>query len=212
MNNNFQGGFQNGGFQQGGFASNGFQQPPQQQQQQGQQQNRSGFNSHVKIQVIGNLTRDPESQAVGQSKVASTTVAINHKGNDAPTDFWDIEIWANQGQSTGYHDFLMDYCKKGRQVFIEGVPYLKRRKRQANGQDVLDQNGKAVYDYYPTIRVQTIVGLQGGQSQAQQQNQQPVQSQQPQGTFQPGFNAQPQGAMPPPQGFGAPQAPFQQQQ
>ncbi len=110
----------------------------------------------------------------------------------------------------------MDYCKKGRQLFVEGTPYLKRKKRQNNGQDVLDQNGKAIYDFYPTIRVNTIIGLQGGQAtnnnNAGQKNNN-MQQQPQQGNFQ--QQQQPmQGGFQQPQqtGFGAPASPFQQPQ
>lgn len=228
MTNNFNGGFnqqqQQSGFQaqpQGGFN------PNSNTNNTNTNDNKGALNNHAKIQIVANLTKDPETRAVGNNgaKVASASVAINHKGQNAATDFWDVEVWVNQGNSSATHDFLMDYCQKGRQVFIEGVPHLKRRKRQINGQDVLDQNGKAVYDSYPAIRVNTLLGLGGGQKnegggqapatqqgsfnqQAQQQQQQQpgAFNQQPQGGFQqPG---QPQGGFGQPQGGFAPQGNF----
>lgn len=214
MTNNFnQGGFNQGGFNQGGFGQPNGQFNPQQNQVSGNGQSRN-YSSFVKFQAIANLVNDPESKPVGGAKVATAPIAINHAGENGDTDYWTIEVWANQGQSSSVHDFLMDHCKKGRQVFVEGVPHLKRRKRQINGQDVLDQNGKPVYDYYPTVRVNVLRGLGGGQNnnnqqqknqqnnlnQQQQQNNGFAQAPQGQGGFgQPGFA--PQG------NFGQPQQP-----
>ncbi|CDQ41898.1 single-stranded DNA-binding protein [Virgibacillus salexigens] len=221
MNNNFNGGFNPG--QQQGFPP----QPngnfnPNQNMNGGNQGGNSGSNSNKpsynKFVVLANLTKDPEGKTVNNSKVASSSIAVNHPNNQ--TDFWDIEVWVNQGNSSGTHDFLLDYCKKGRQLLIEGEPYLKRRKRQINGQDVLDQNGKGVYDYYPTIKVTNLTGLAGGQSnnnnnsnqgnqQQGQQNNFNQQAPQPNGGFNP---QQQQGGFAPQGNFGAPQgAPGMQQ-
>lgn len=205
---------QQGGFQQqpqGGFQQQGnFQ---QQQGQGGQQRNNSGFDNHISVQAIGRLVKDPESKMVGNSKVATAKIAINHKSEKAGTDFWFIEIWGNEGQDT-LHNFLVNHCPKGRKVFVDGTPELRQ---QQNGND---------YTYFPTIKVRNIVGLdggkeggQGGQGQGQSQQQPPSgqfggqpqqqpQFQQPQqGGFAPqqgGFQGQPsapQGGFPP-----APQA------
>lgn len=151
-NYNQQGGYNN---QQGGYNN---------QQANGQQKN-SGSDNHVKIQLIGRLTKDPESKQVNNSKVASAKIAVNHKGQNADTDFWFIEVWGNEGADST-HNFLVNNCQKGRQVFVEGTPMLKQSK---------DQNGN--FTYYPTVRVQTLVGLstpsgQGGQQGGNQQYQQ----------------------------------------
>jgi single-strand DNA-binding protein len=237
QNGGFQNGFQ-GGFQgapQGGFQG-GFQSNANQPVASGQQDiNRSAFTNHIKVQVIGYLTTDPRSEMVGQAKVALSSIAINHRGSkqgDDP-DYWNIEVWVNQGQSSSVHDFLVDYCKKGRLVFIEGTPYLKRTeaKDPQTKQPILNSQGKPVYTYYPTIRVNTLIALNTGGSQQDQQHagntQQPTQ-QAPQNNqgfgqpFQNGFQQSPMGApngfvnapgMPPmnqqgapmpPNGFGAP--------
>lgn len=212
MNNNFNGGF-NQGQGQGNFQPNGNFNPSN--NQSGDGAGKTAF-SHVKMQVVANLVNDPESKPVGNNgaKVATASVAINHRGQNAATDYWNIEVWVNQGSAASTHDFLVDHCKSGRQLFIEGIPHLKRRKRQVNGQDVLDQNGKPVYDFYPTIRVSSLMGLGGGNRGAansnggQQQQGQQQQAQQPQGGFggqpQGGFGQQPQGGFNQPQGgFGA---------
>lgn len=175
--------------------------------------------SHVNMQVIANIVTDPESKAIGQNgaKVGQARIAINHSQNqNQEADFWNIEIWVNQGNSSGYHDFLVEHCKKGRKIFIEGTPQLKRTKRQSNGQDVLDPNGKAIYDYYPTIRVSKIMGLGSNESNNNNNQQQGGfnnQQQQPQGQPAGGFNQQqpqqggfaPQQPQGQPGGFGAPQ-------
>jgi single-strand DNA-binding protein len=232
MNNNFnQFPPQNFGFQgapqYGGFP--GGQGQPQFQGQDQNNVNKAAFSNHAKIQVIAYLTSDPKSDVIGQSKVATSSIAINHKGSkqgDEP-DFWNIEVWVNQGQSSATHDFLVDYCKKGRQVFIEGIPYLKKTeaKDPQTKQPILNSQGKPVYTYYPTIRVQTLIALGGGNSNQEnggnqnQQFQQSAQQPQQQGPLngQPGFPAQgpgfggfPQGNFgqqpaAPMGGFGAPQ-------
>lgn len=178
--NNFQGGQQGGG---------------------NAQSNKAAFSNHIEVQLVAYLTQDPASKPVGNGgKVASTSVAINHRGSkqgDDP-DFWNLEVWVNQGQNSATHDFLTDYCKKGRQVFVTGTPYLKKTAVMINNQPVLNANNKPVYTYYPTIRVKTLVAVGGdggnaGQSQGQQQQGQNFGGQQQQNQGQQNFGGQPQG-------------------
>ena len=222
MNN----GFNNNGFQQpqGGFQQpqGGFQQPQGQfnpNQNTGGNGGGSNSPSFSEITIIARLTEDPKSEVMSSgAKVAKATIANNHRGQDAPTDFWNIEVWVNQGGRSSTHDFLMDYCKSGRQVFVKGIPHLKRRKRQNNGQDVLDPNGKAIYDYYPTIRVNELMGLGAGQNKGNnsgsgQQQQTQQNNFQNQGNPQQFQGQQPQGGLVPPQGgFGGPGVAPQQPQ
>lgn len=205
QNAGFQGGFQggfNGGFN-GGFQGN----MNQSQNNQEQSINKSAFINHAKVQLIGYLTTDPKSEMIGQSKVASSSIAINHKGSkqgDDP-DYWNIEIWVNQGQSSSLHDFLVDYCKKGRLVFVEGTPYLKRTeaKDPQTKQPILNSQNKPVYTYYPTVRVSTLIALGGGGS-SQSDNSTLQQAQNQANTMTPPMNQSPFGGQP--QGFGQPPA------
>ncbi|MGG1453463.1 single-stranded DNA-binding protein [Bacillus licheniformis] len=197
-----------GGFQQqpqGGFQPNN---------NQGNQNgyNNSGYDNHVKIQLIGRITKDPESKVINNSKVASSSIAVNHTSDK--TDFWFIEVWGNEGQDSK-HNYLVNHCGKGRKVFIEGVPELRQTKKDGS------------YSYYPTIKVSKIVGLDGGSNQQQSQgggHQQPTgqfnnggYQQPPQGQPQGGFppqppqgqsQGQPQGFTPAPPQNGAPQNGF----
>lgn len=199
---------------------------------QGQGNNNSAP-SHVEIEIIANLAtvKDPQNpngervhayaKQVGQGKVANASIAVNLQGQDEP-DYWNLEIWAN-GERDGNFNFLMDHCFKGRQVFIKGIPMLKKN---AEGR------------MFPTIKVNYIKGLgsnaQGGNGGGQQQGyggqqqgygggqqqqgyggqQQPQGGfqQQPQGNFQQqpqgGFQQQPQGGQQ--QGYQQPPAGQQQ--
>ncbi|PVC75011.1 hypothetical protein C2I27_03740 [Priestia megaterium] len=190
---------QQGGFQQqpqGGFQQQGnFQ---QQQGQGGQQRTNSGFDNHVSVQAIGRLVKDPESKMVGNSKVATAKIAINHKSEKAGTDFWFIEIWGNEGQDT-LHNFLVNHCPKGRKVFVDGTPELRQ---QQNGND---------YTYFPTIKVRNIVGLDGGKEGGQGGGQAQAQQQPPSGQFGGQQQQQPQFQQPQQGGFAPQQGGFQGQ-
>ncbi|GAK41959.1 hypothetical protein TCA2_4451 [Paenibacillus sp. TCA20] len=178
---------------------------------QGQQGNNNQGNSmpsHAEIELIVNLAtvKDPNNQngdrvhayarAVGDSKVANASVAVNHQGQSEP-DYWNLEVWAN-GDRDGNFKFLMEHCYKGRQLFIKGIPMLKK-----------NTDGRM----FPTIKVSKIQGLgssnnnQSGNGSNQQQGGFGQQQQQGGGFQQQGYQQQPQ------QGFGQQQAGgFQQQQ
>lgn len=197
-----------------------YQQPYQQGgQQQGGQQN-NGPMSFAEISIMAYLADDPTSNQVGSELVGKSKIIVNHRNGD--TDSWFLDVWTNNnGQSRGQYDFLMNYCQKGKKVFVVGTPMLQN-KRQGDG----------TYKSYPTIRVRQIIaadsnggGQGGGQQQQPQQQYQPPQqqggypAQQPapqyappqQGAYQPPAGNQPyqppqQGNMPPQQG-GYPPAP-----
>jgi len=74
-----------------------------------------------RIELIGNLTHDPEIKATPTGRaVGRLRLAVNKRvsdGNGGFTEkatFLDIEVWDKQA------DFARDYLKKGRQVFIDG--------------------------------------------------------------------------------------------
>lgn len=78
----------------------------------------------LKIQVIGNLTKDGEVNTVGGKSVINFTVAHSEKykdnqgNNQEKTTFIDCAYWVS---STG----IAPYLKKGTKVFTEGTPSVK---------------------------------------------------------------------------------------
>mgnify|MGYP001267575303 CR=1 FL=1 len=170
---------------------------------------RSGFNNDAYIELIGNLAtvKDPETgnqvhayskqMPNSNSKVANAMLAVNHPNEDE-ADFWKLEVWSHDPNRSGYHNFLMDHCEKGRLVMVRGVPVLKK-----------DKNDKS--RIYPTIIVDKIVGLSSPNSGNNNNNQQ-SQSQQAQLQNNPQTSyyipQQPNGFQPAPQQ----QAGFPQQQ
>lgn len=74
-----------------------------------------------RVQIIGNLGKDPEVRQAGESVVASFNVAttdhwVDKAGDKQEKTEWHrIEVWGRQA------DFVADYVKKGAQVFVEGA-------------------------------------------------------------------------------------------
>lgn len=95
------------------------------------------------ITVVGRLTKDATSRAVGQSSVVEFTVANNTGfGQYAYTNFFKCNAWGKQAQS------VLQWLKKGKQVGVSGV--LENRKWQ-------DQNGEQ-HDGW-TITVQGAINM-----------------------------------------------------
>ena len=83
-------------------------------------------NSLNKVQLIGNLTAEPEvRETPNWQKVATFSVATNRKWKDAAgmlqedTEFHNCVAWR------GLADIAEQYMHKGKKVYIEG--YLKTR-------------------------------------------------------------------------------------
>ncbi len=76
--------------------------------------------SYNKVQLMGNLTREPELRYTASgAAVASFGLAVNrkYKQGDAWKDevcFVDITVWAKQGENCA------QYLKKGSLIFLEG--------------------------------------------------------------------------------------------
>jgi single-strand DNA-binding protein len=65
--------------------------------------------------LIGRLVADPEHRQTGSGKsVANLRIAVDRKGREKETDFFDVTAW---GQSA---DFACTYLSKGRLVAIDG--------------------------------------------------------------------------------------------
>ena len=74
-----------------------------------------------RVQLIGNLGRDPETRYTSSGKpVTSFSVAVTHRWRDAEgesksrTEWFNVEAWGRLGE------ICQEYLKKGRLVFIEG--------------------------------------------------------------------------------------------
>ena len=88
-----------------------------------------------KVQLIGNLARAPEVRAVGESSVASITVAVKESWKDRNTgekkeraEFVKCSVWGPAAK------FLGEYAAKGNLVYVEGQ--LQTRKwKDRDGQD-----------------------------------------------------------------------------
>lgn len=64
---------------------------------------------------IGNLTRDPELRPVGQSSVASFSIAVGWKSKEKEgVEFINISAWGKLGE------IVAQYAKKGTKVFVQG--------------------------------------------------------------------------------------------
>ena len=74
-----------------------------------------------KIELIGNLTRDPEMQHTQSgTEVTNLNIATNRKWTDKAGQkqeqvvWWRVSVWGKQAEA------CEQYLSKGRQVFVEG--------------------------------------------------------------------------------------------
>lgn len=85
------------------------------------------------VQVVGNLTRDPELRMTGSGTyVCEFGVAVNksRKVNGEWQDvahFFDVVVWGKQGETCA------QYLAKGRQVSIDGSLEQQRWEAQDGG-------------------------------------------------------------------------------
>jgi single-strand DNA-binding protein len=83
-------------------------------------------NSLNKVQIIGNLTADPEvRETPNGQKVATFSVATNRKWKDASGILQEEVEYHNCVAWRGLADILEQYTSKGKKVYIEW--YLKTR-------------------------------------------------------------------------------------
>ncbi len=68
------------------------------------------------VELIGNLTRDPEKRSTHTGKtVTSFSLAVNRgTGDKKTTAFIDCKAWAERGE------WAADYLKKGKRVYVRG--------------------------------------------------------------------------------------------
>lgn len=123
-----------------------------------------------KVQLIGNVGKEPENRQVGDNVVIKFTVATTERFTDRNgqqvdnTEWHNVEYWSRNGN-------ILQYLHKGTQVYVEG----KLKTDSWQGQD-----GKT--NYKTSIRAQ-VLQLLGGKPQGQQapQYQQQGYPQAPQG-------------------------------
>lgn len=67
------------------------------------------------INIIGNVTRDPETRNVGSGTVAQFSVAVNEgSGDRKKTTFFDCDAWDQKAS------FVSQYVGKGALVYVSG--------------------------------------------------------------------------------------------
>lgn len=69
----------------------------------------------AKAQIMGNLTRDPETRTTASGKtVVSFSLAVNNK-RETPAQFYDCVAWEQTGE------LIARYCQKGKPLMVEGT-------------------------------------------------------------------------------------------
>jgi single-strand DNA-binding protein len=121
--------------------------------------------SYNKITLIGNVGKDPELKTINADmKVAEFNLAINEKVRDASgnmvdkTEWYRISCWNRQA------DVVMNYVRKGNQIFIEGKLTVRsfvdsngkdRYSLEVRASDVQLLGGRPTGDESPENRTQT---------------------------------------------------------
>jgi len=77
--------------------------------------------SFNQVTLIGNLTRDPELKDVGNGRLCSMSIAINHQYKNKHTNamvqevcYMDINVWGPQAESCN------QYLQKGKPILVSG--------------------------------------------------------------------------------------------
>ena len=110
-----------------------------------------------RVQLIGNLGKDPDIRSTSTgSRVANFTLATSRSWNSASgekqekTEWHNCVAW-NSKQGGGLADVVERYCKKGKQVYVDGE--IEYRQYQ-------DKEGQT--RYVTEIRVRELILLGGG--------------------------------------------------
>lgn len=89
-----------------------------------------------KVILIGHLTRDPETKAVGETSVTAFGIATNHKWKSKSGEqkeevyFGECQCWGTRGEA------IARYVKKGDPLYVEG----RLRLEQWDGKDGTKQS------------------------------------------------------------------------
>ena len=86
-----------------------------------------------KVQILGNLTRDPELRAIPTGiKVASFSIATNRTWKDASGKKQDATEYHNVVAFAKPAELIAQYCKKGSSLYVEGR--LQTRSWEKDGE------------------------------------------------------------------------------
>jgi single-strand DNA-binding protein len=114
-----------------------------------------------RVILTGNLTRDPELRAVGQSgSVCKMRIAVNTRRKDGATGEWqdkpnyfDVTVWGAQGENCA------NYLFKGRPVAIDGrLEWREWQDREGNKR----QSVEIIADTVQFLGSRDAEGGQGG--------------------------------------------------
>jgi single-strand DNA-binding protein len=91
-----------------------------------------------KVQLIGNLGKDPEVRSTGSgTRVATLSIATSRRWNNASgeaqekTEWHRVVLWNNKG--SGLADVAERYLKKGDRIYVEGrIEYRTWEDRDGN--------------------------------------------------------------------------------
>jgi single-strand DNA-binding protein len=110
-----------------------------------------------RVQLIGNLGKDPDVRSTSTgSRVANFTLATSRSWNSPSgekqekTEWHNCVAW-NSKQGGGLADVVERYCKKGKQIYVDGE--IEYRQYQ-------DKEGQT--RYITEIRVRELILLGGG--------------------------------------------------
>ena len=110
-----------------------------------------------RVQLIGNLGKDPEVRSTSNGgRVANFTLATSRSWSSASgekqekTEWHNCVAW-NAKQGGGLADVVERYCKKGKQIYVDGE--IEYRQYQ-------DKEGQT--RYITEIRVRELILLGGG--------------------------------------------------
>jgi single-strand DNA-binding protein len=108
-----------------------------------------------RVQLIGNLGKDPDVRSTSNGgRVANFTLATSRQWNSAQGEKQEKTEWHNcvawNTKFSTLADIVERYCKKGKQVYIEGE--IEYRSYEKEGQT----------RYVTEIRVRELILLGGG--------------------------------------------------
>lgn len=86
------------------------------------------------VEILGNVTRDPQCRTTGNSSMAAITVATNIRWKDKETGEWKERGEFTRAVAFGkVAEIIEEYVSKGSPVFLTGA--LRTRKFEKDGQD-----------------------------------------------------------------------------